>query len=696
MPTNKVSKEFGKLAFTDAVMQQRLPRPTYKELHCVIKEGRRLNLDIANEVAHAMKDWALENGATHYAHWFQPLTGLTSEKHDSFLMPLSDGTALMMFSGRELVQSESDASSFPNGGLRATFEARGYTAWDPTSPAFLKDNVLCIPTAFISYTGDALDKKTPLLRSTVALDAAAKRALAIFGKTVRRVEATVGPEQEYFLIRREDYSARPDLVMSGRTLFGAPAVKGQELSDHYFGSIRANVNAYMEDLNDELWKRGVPATTKHNEVAPCQHELAPLYEQVSEAIDHNLLTMEFMKSVAKQHEFACLQHEKPFAYVNGSGKHNNWSLSADGKNLLEPGEAPEDNLQFLLFLTCVIAAVDTHQDLLRASVASLGNDARLGGNEAPPSIISVFLGTDLEQIVNALIQGNDAPHHVREKFVFGVPQLADIVLDTTDRNRTSPLAFTGNKFEFRMCGSRLNLSDPNMVLNTAVAEALTQFAQDLEPVSKKERNKEILAWIVQTLRKHARIIFDGNGYSKDWEKEAKKRGLLNLKTTADALPTLVAPENIEFFERFDVLNKAELRARFIAKEEQYCSLLSIEIETMLAMVDQMYVPALETYQAKLAALARDKKALNVSATSERSKLQHIAHATEAIQAANETLKKAYHSFQEEKVLLKKTKDGAKKLIPLMASLRETVDAVEPLVPKSIWPVPSYNDLLFYL
>lgn len=696
MPSNKVSEEFGKLAFTDAVMQQRLPRPTYKELHAVIKEGGALNLDIANEVAHAMKDWALEHGATHYAHWFQPLTGLTSEKHDSFLMPLSDGTALMMFSGKELVQSESDASSFPNGGLRATFEARGYTAWDPTSPAFLKDGVLCIPTAFVAYTGEALDKKTPLLRSTVALDKASKRVLALFGKTPKRVESTVGPEQEYFLIKKEAYAKRPDLIMSGRTLFGAPAVKGQELSDHYFGSIRKEVNAYMKDLNDELWKRGVPVTTKHNEVAPCQHELAPLYENASVAIDHNLLTMEIMKTVAAKHGFACLEHEKPFAYVNGSGKHDNWSLSADGKNLLEPGDAPEDNLQFLVFLTCVIAAVDRHQDLLRVSVASLGNDQRLGGNEAPPSIISIFLGSDLEQIVHAIIHGENVKHHEKTKFDFGVPQLADIMFDTTDRNRTSPFAFTGNKFEFRMCGSRLNLADPNMILNTAVSEALTDFANALETVSEKDSSAYAMRWIKETLTRHGRIIFSGNGYSASWEKEAEKRGLIDLKTTADALGSLITPQNVAFFSHFDVLDEAELCARYVSKGEQYCYHLQIEAETMLSMVVRLYLPALESYAASLADNVAKLEAVSKDASLFAKKLELVLSALSKIDERRCGLKKTLEGFSDEKNLAEKTQLGAKRILPLMKDLRDAVDSIEPEVPKDIWPVPSYNDLLFYL
>ena len=533
---SKVTEEYGSLVFSDSVMRERLPKPTYKELSRVIKEGKALNLDIANEVAHAMKEWALEKGATHYTHWFQPLTGITSEKHDAFMEPTGDGRALETFSGKALIQGEPDASSFPSGGLRATFEARGYTAWDPTSPAFIKDEVLCVPTAFISYTGEALDKKTPLLRSCVALDGQAKRVLKLFGKDVKSVTTTVGPEQEYFLIKEQDYAARPDLIMCGRTLFGCEPVKGQELEEHYFGAIRPTVNEFMKELDDELWKLAVPAKTKHNEVAPCQHELAPIFETSSKAIDHNLVTMEKMKIIASHHGLTCLQHEKPFDYVNGSGKHNNWSISADGKNLLDPSDTPEDNLQFLVFLSSVIAAVDDYQDLMRASVASAGNDHRLGANEAPPAIVSIFLGDDLAAVVDALI--NDKPYssHPREKMDLGVPQLADLTKDSTDRNRTSPFAFTGNKFEFRMCGSQQNLSDPNMVLNTAVAEQLDRFATDMADVAECDFIVAALAWVKKTLTDHQRIIFNGNGYSDEWPAEAEKRGLLNMRTTPDALP----------------------------------------------------------------------------------------------------------------------------------------------------------------
>ncbi len=693
---SKVTEEYGTLVFNDAVMQERLPRPTYKELARVIKEGRRLDLDIANEVAHAMKEWALEKGATHYAHWVQPLNGITSEKHDSFLAPRSDGTALMTFSGKELVQGEPDASSFPNGGLRATFEARGYTAWDPTSPAFIKDEVLCIPTAFISYTGEALDKKTPFLRSTVALDEQAKRVLALFGKKPREVSCTVGPEQEYFLIKEEDFAHRPDLIMCGRTLFGCPPVKGQELEEHYFGAIRPTVNEFMKELDDELWKLGVPATTKHNEVAPCQHELAPIFERASMAIDHNLLTMEMMKLVASRHGLACLQHEKPFDYVNGSGKHDNWSIAADGKNLLDPSDTPEENLQFLVFLTCVIAAVDRHQDLMRCSVASAGNDHRLGANEAPPAIISIFLGDDLAGVVDALISGGSYTSHGHEVFDVGVPQLADVVLDTTDRNRTSPFAFTGNKFEFRMCGSQQNLSDANMVLNTAVAEMLDEFACAMDGLEDGEFAAKALEWVRQTLTEHQRIIFNGNGYSAEWPEEAGRRGLLNLRTTADALPALIDPANIEFFARYGVLDAAEAGARYVAKAEQYAKLLNIEANTMVYMVRHFYLPALYSYSGDLAQTVATKDAIGIKSPAERELLAELTEGITKVTGLADELeaKNAEAAAVEDPGL----QDDAYRdvVIPAMEALRGAVDAMEQVVGHDYWPFPSYNTMLFYV
>ncbi|OFK24918.1 glutamine synthetase III, partial [Olsenella sp. HMSC062G07] len=632
MGKDRVSREYGSLVFTDADMQDRLPKPSYKELRRTIDEGKPIDLGIANEVAHAMKDWALERGATHFTHWFQPLTGITSEKHDAFITPKDDGTVLMTFSGKELVQGEPDASSFPSGGLRATFEARGYTVWDPMSPAFIKDEVLCIPTAFISYTGEALDKKTPLLRSEVAIERQAKRVLALFGKNPRRVVTTCGPEQEYFLIKEEDFEARPDLILTGRTLFGCEPAKGQELEEHYFGAIRPTVNAFMKEVDDELWKLGVPVRTKHNEVAPCQHELAPIFEQGPLAIDDNLLTMEKLKLLATRHGLACLEHERPFDYVNGSGKHDNWSLSADGENLLEPGDDPEDNLQFLVILACLVAAVDEHADLLRASVASAGNDHRLGANEAPPAIVSVFLGDALTPVVGALIKKEHTESANREEIDLGVPALPNVLRDNTDRNRTSPFAFTGNKFEFRMCGSQQNLSDPNVVLNTAVAEQLDRFCSYVADRSDEDFQVVAMRFVRHSFRDHRRVLFDGNGYSDDWEKEAERRGLPNLKSTADALPCMVTPENIALFEKYDVLSENESRARYAAASEQYAKLLNIEANTMSYMVRHMYLPALIDYSGDLATAIATKREIGIVGTAEQELAQLITNGIDEIYA----------------------------------------------------------------
>ena len=693
---SKVTEEYGSLVFSDSVMRERLPKPTYKELSRVIKEGKALNLDIANEVAHAMKEWALEKGATHYTHWFQPLTGITSEKHDAFMEPTGDGRALETFSGKALIQGEPDASSFPSGGLRATFEARGYTAWDPTSPAFIKDEVLCVPTAFISYTGEALDKKTPLLRSCVALDAQAKRVLKLFGKDVTNVSTTVGPEQEYFLIKEEDFAARPDLIMCGRTLFGCEPVKGQELEEHYFGAIRPTVNEFMKELDDELWKLAVPAKTKHNEVAPCQHELAPIFEASSKAIDHNLLTMEKMKIIASHHGLTCLQHEKPFDYVNGSGKHNNWSISADGKNLLDPSDTPEDNLQFLVFLSSVIAAVDDYQDLMRASVASAGNDHRLGANEAPPAIVSIFLGDDLAAVVDALI--NDKPYssHPREKMDLGVPQLADLTKDNTDRNRTSPFAFTGNKFEFRMCGSQQNLSDPNMVLNTAVAEKLDKFATDLADVPECDFIVKALAWVKATLTEHQRIIFNGNGYSDEWPVEAEKRGLLNMRSTPDALPSLVAEKNLALFEKYHVASRDEMNARYVSKAEQYAKLLNIEANTMVYMTKHMYLPALFDYSGDIATTVATKAELGIAAKAEKSLVQTLTEGIDQITELVADLEDKNAAVQAIECPTKQDEGYRDSVIPAMEALRGAVDEMEKVCGHDYWPVPSYNKILFYV
>ena len=693
---SKVTEEYGSLVFSDSVMRERLPKPTYKELSRVIKEGKALNLDIANEVAHAMKEWALEKGATHYTHWFQPLTGITSEKHDAFMEPTGDGRALETFSGKALIQGEPDASSFPSGGLRATFEARGYTAWDPTSPAFIKDEVLCVPTAFISYTGEALDKKTPLLRSCVALDGQAKRVLKLFGKDVKSVTTTVGPEQEYFLVKEEDYAARPDLIMCGRTLFGCEPVKGQELEEHYFGAIRPTVNEFMKELDDELWKLAVPAKTKHNEVAPCQHELAPIFETSSKAIDHNLVTMEKMKIIASHHGLTCLQHEKPFDYVNGSGKHNNWSISADGKNLLDPSDTPEDNLQFLVFLSSVIAAVDDYQDLMRASVASAGNDHRLGANEAPPAIVSIFLGDDLAAVVDALI--NDKPYssHPREKMDLGVPQLADLTKDSTDRNRTSPFAFTGNKFEFRMCGSQQNLSDPHMVLNTAVAEQLDRFATDMEGVAECDFIVKALQWVKTTLTDHQRIIFNGNGYSDEWPAEAEKRGLLNMRTTPDALPCLVAEKNLKLFEKYHVASAEEMHARYVSKAEQYAKLLNIEANTMVYMTKHMYLPALFDYSGDIATTVATKAELGIAAKAEKALVQTLTEGIDKITELVADLEKKNAAAQALDDPTDQDNAYRDSVIPAMDALRADVDAMEKICGHDYWPVPSYNKILFYV
>ena len=693
---SKVTEEYGSLVFSDSVMRERLPKPTYKELSRVIKEGKALNLAIANEVAHAMKEWALEKGATHYTHWFQPLTGITSEKHDAFMEPTGDGRALETFSGKALIQGEPDASSFPSGGLRATFEARGYTAWDPTSPAFIKDEVLCVPTAFISYTGEALDKKTPLLRSCVALDGQAKRVLKLFGKDIKSVTTTVGPEQEYFLIKEEDYAARPDLIMCGRTLFGCEPVKGQELEEHYFGAIRPTVNEFMKELDDELWKLAVPAKTKHNEVAPCQHELAPIFETSSKAIDHNLVTMEKMKIIASHHGLTCLQHEKPFDYVNGSGKHNNWSISADGKNLLDPSDTPEDNLQFLVFLSSVIAAVDDYQDLMRASVASAGNDHRLGANEAPPAIVSIFLGDDLAAVVDALI--NDKPYssHPREKMDLGVPQLADLTKDSTDRNRTSPFAFTGNKFEFRMCGSQQNLSDPNMVLNTAVAEQLDRFATDMADVAECDFIVKALEWVKATLTAHQRIIFNGNGYSDEWPAEAEKRGLLNMRTTPDALPCLIDKKNLDLFEKYHVASPDEMHARYVSKAEQYAKLLNIEANTMVYMTKHMYLPALFDYSGDIATTVATKAELGIAAKAEKALVQTLTDAIDKITDVVADLEQKNAAAQSLDDPTEQDNAYRDSVIPAMDALRVSVDEMEKVCGHDYWPVPSYNKILFYV
>ena len=688
------SEYFGCKVFSQKIMQEKLPKVTYKALMRTLQQGQPLDIEVANVVAHAMKEWAIEQGATHYTHWFQPLTGITSEKHDSFLNPGGDGTAIMTFSGKELVQGEPDASSFPSGGLRSTFEARGYTAWDPTSPAFIKDDVLCIPTAFISYNGESLDKKTPLLRSMTAVSDQAKRVMALFGKHPDRVVSTVGPEQEYFLIKEEDFAKRPDLILCGRTLFGAAPDKGQELQEHYFGSIRPTVSRFMKELDSELWKLAVPAKTKHNEVAPCQHELAPVFEEANVAIDHNLLVMELMKIIASHHGLVCLEHEKPFEGINGSGKHDNWSLSADGQNLLDPGDTPEQNLQFLVFLTCVIAAVDDYQEMLRVSVASAGNDHRLGANEAPPAIISIFLGDQLNGIVEAIIEGKTYESHDKESMYLGVPVLPNLTKDTTDRNRTSPFAFTGNKFEFRAAGSRQNLSDPNMVLNTAVAKELKEFANAMESSASFET--DAMAWIKQTLTDHQHIIFNGDGYSAEWAEEAAKRGLSNLRTLPDAAPTMMKEKNVALLEEFGVMSRVETESHYEIKLEQYANLINIEALTMIDMANKQILPAVNAYAADVASNLAIKQDMGVACKAETKLLKKLSDGADAISDDIDALVEAHDAMIATADVQARGDACRDSVLPAMEQLRKDADAMETICSKEYWPLPSYNDILFYL
>ena len=692
-----VSEIYGSMVFNEHTMQERLPSATYKQLMRTIKDGEPLNLEVANVVAHAMKEWAIEKGATHYTHWFQPLTGITSEKHDAFLDPTPDGRAIQSFSGKELIQGEPDASSFPSGGLRATFEARGYTAWDPTSYAFVKDEVLCIPTAFCSYTGEALDKKTPLLRSMVAIDEQANRVLKLFGEGHQKVVTTVGAEQEYFLISEKDYAKRLDLVLTGRTLFGYPPCKGQELEEHYFGAIRPTVNEFMKELDDELWKLGVSAKTKHNEVAPAQHELAPIFSNSNRAIDENLLTMEKMKLLASHHGLVCLQHEKPFEGINGSGKHNNWAISAGKKNLLDPGENPMENLRFLVFLTGVIQAVDDYQELLRMSVASAGNDHRLGANEAPPAIVSIFLGDELGAIVDALISDKEYTSAERVAMDLGVAVLPNFLKDNTDRNRTSPFAFTGNKFEFRMPGSAVNLSDANTILNTAMAKSLKEFADAMEGKSGDEFEAEAIAYIKDDLRKHQRIIFNGNGYSDEWPVEAERRGLANHPTTADALPCFVDQKSIDLFGEFNVLSEVEVRSRYEVKLEKYNKLLNIEARTMKRMVRRFFLPAINSFAADVAKDINQVKAALPSADQsfQERKLQTVVDGTKRVEEALDALNTAHLANVEIADQQERANDNAHHVIPLMDELRAAIDAMEIVVDDNHWPVPTYNEILFY-
>ena len=685
---------FGSMVFNDRVMRDRLPKDIYKALKKTIKMGQHLELDVANVVANAMKEWALEHGATHFTHWFQPMTGVTAEKHDSFITPDGNGNVLMEFSGKELVKGEPDASSFPSGGLRATFEARGYTAWDPTSYAFIKDGTLCIPTAFCSYSGEALDKKTPLLRSMQALDKQAMRILKLFGnEDVTRVLTTVGPEQEYFLIDKEMYLARPDLIYTGRTLFGAKPPKGQELEDHYFGALKPRVSAFMKDLDEELWKLGISAKTKHNEVAPAQHELAPVFSTTNVATDHNQLTMEIMKKVADRHGMACLLHEKPFAGVNGSGKHNNWSLSTDtGKNLLDPGETPYENAQFLVFLTAVIKAVDEYQDLLRVSVASAGNDHRLGANEAPPAIVSMFVGEELEGILESIESGS--VYHGAEKvqMEIGATVLPHFAKDTTDRNRTSPFAFTGNKFEFRMLGSTVSIAGPNIILNTIVAEELRQFADQLEKA--KDFKAELQKLIKKTIKEHKRIIFNGDGYSAEWEKEAAKRGLLNLKTTPEALPTFISKKNIKLFTQHKVYTESEMRSRYEIMMENYCKTIHIEALTMIDMVKKSVIPAVLGYENELMSLVSGKKALSVSCSLEENLLDKISRLSDCMYQKLGVLENAVLGADEITDTQELGTYHREQIFMNMQNLRETVDELETMVSSEYWTLPTYGEMLY--
>ncbi|MFV0399806.1 MAG: glutamine synthetase III [Oscillospiraceae bacterium] len=698
MPSSPLSN-FGELVFNNRVMQERLPKDVYKRMRKTMEEGKSLDANLAGIVANAMKDWALSKGVTHYTHWFQPMTGITAEKHDSFIAPTGDGGIIMEFSGKELIQGEPDASSFPSGGLRATFEARGYTAWDPTSPAFIKEGTLCIPTAFCSYGGDALDKKVPLLRSMEAIGRTASRLLAILegdGCEPVRVVPTVGPEQEYFLVDKELWAKRDDLKFCGRTLFGTKPPKGQDLEDHYYGAIKARVHTFMKDLDDELWKLGILAKTEHNEVAPAQHEMAPIFSTVNIATDHNQLTMEMMKKVAERHGLICLLHEKPFAGVNGSGKHNNWSLSTSrGENLLNPGDNPAENHRFLLFLAAVIKAVDDYQDLLRLSVATAGNDHRLGANEAPPAIISVFLGDDLTNILTAILEGRDPKLPPKEIIKNKVHTLARLEKDTTDRNRTSPFAFTGNKFEFRMVGSALSIAGPNFVLNTIVAESLEQFANQLE--GKADIKAAVMELVKETVEKHRRIIFNGNNYSEEWVEEAERRGLLNLKSAVDALPYFIKEKNVEVFTRHKVLTETEIHSRYEILLENYCKVLHIEALTMLDMAKTQFAPAVSTFVGRVCrdALGVQQFCPDASCAMEKALVGKLSGLSDKLAAAIDALEDALLQKEEsEGDILAEAAYYHDNVLPAMGALRAVVDDMEPLVEKSAWPVPTYSELLF--
>ena len=693
----RVPEMFGSMVFNEKVMKERLPKEVYKALIRTADEGTAIDPAIANVVANAMKDWAISKGATHYTHWFQPMTGFTAEKHDSFITPVDNCSIIMEFSGKELIKGEPDASSFPSGGLRATFEARGYTAWDPTSYAFIKDDTLCIPTAFCSYTGEILDKKTPLLRSMDAISHQACRVLKMFGKDCRRVNTTVGAEQEYFLINKSDYAKRQDLIFTGRTLFGAKAPKGQEMEDHYFGSIRPRVKAFMEELDNELWKLGITSKTEHNEVAPCQHEMAPIFETTNVATDHNQLTMEVMKRVADRHDFVCLLHEKPFAGINGSGKHNNWSISTDkGENLLEPGSTPHANAQFILFLTAVIKAVDEYQDLLRISAASAGNDHRLGASEAPPAIISIFVGDELEAILDAIVREIDYTDVEKTMMNIGVSALPPIPKDTTDRNRTSPFAFTGNKFEFRMPGSSFNIACTNFILNTAVADALRQFADELEAAGTANFDKALASLIQRELKNHRQIVFNGNGYSDEWQEAAAQRGLMNLKTTPDALKHYTDEKNVKLLARHGICTATELESREEILLEEYCKTINIEALTMVDMATRQIMPACVDYSGKVSSNVAVKKSFGLDSPAEIKIAKQITDDMAVMLNAIDELKQAVNNVPEDVSMLNRSEYFRDNVIPKMEKLRAVADELETIVGEKNWPFPTYGQMLFYV
>ena len=697
---HSIPEIYGSLVFNDKIMREKLPKDMYKALKKTIENGTHLELDVANSVAVAMKEWALEHGATHYTHWFQPMTNFTAEKHDSFISPTVDGQVIMDFSGKELVKGEPDASSFPSGGLRATFEARGYTAWDPTSPAFIKDRTLYIPTAFCSYSGEALDKKTPLLRSMDTLNKEAVKILRLLGNTeVKHINTTVGPEQEYFLVDKDLYNKRKDLIFCGRTLVGAPAPKGQEMEDHYFGTLKPRVAAYMHDLDEELWKLGIPAKTKHNEVAPAQHELAPVFDTTNVAVDHNQLTMEIMKKVAAKHNMVCLLHEKPFEGINGSGKHNNWSMSTDtGVNLLDPGKTPAENTQFLVFLVAVIKAVDDYADLLRISVASAGNDHRLGANEAPPAVVSIFLGDELTEVLKAIENDEFFTGHGAVQMDIGAKVLPHFVKDNTDRNRTSPFAFTGNKFEFRMLGSSSSVANPNIILNTAVAEVLHQFYEELKDVPADKMDTAVHELLKKTVIDHKRVIFNGNGYTDEWIEEAEKRGLYNLVSTPDALPHLIDEKNAKLLTSHHIFTDAELHSRYEIKLENYVKTLQIEAGTLSEIIQKDLLPSITTYMEKIAQTAALKKSVvpDISVSAEASLLTQLTELSETMTKDLETLKKdtAMAEYESGKDLLKSAKLYQSVVLSDMEKVRASADAAEVLIPDSILPYPTYGKLLF--